>query len=161
VGRNAAEQRRLIAQMWLHEKARVRVHSNACGDFTLLSRTDWERVGGYAELEMFSLHLDSLLLYEAHYTGIRHHVLPGAVYHLEHSMGFKPDTESLRSLTERIDSASIPQVSNDLFMEWVLEMYHRRAPMRMNEAGWGFPGETLAETDPYAPAPARLHSVAT
>lgn len=156
LGQQVAEQNRLIAEMWLHEKARVRVHSNACGDFTLLARADWERVGGYAELEMFSLHLDSLLLYEAHYAGLRQQVLPGAVYHLEHGMGFKPDVESLRTLTERIESAAIPQVSNDLFMEWIIEMYRRRGPMRMNTPAWGFAGETFAETDPYAKAPARL-----
>lgn len=158
--RAVAEQNRLLGEIWLHEKARVRVHSNACGDFTLLARTDWERVGGYAELEMFSLHLDSLLLYEAHYAGLRQQTLPGAVYHLEHGMGFKPDVESLRTLTKRIESAAIPQVSNELFIEWVVRMYQQRAPMRLNTAAWGFAGETFTETDPYASPSTQLRRVA-
>jgi hypothetical protein len=158
--RAVSEQNRLLAELWLHEKARVRVHSNACGDFTLLARTDWERVGGYAELEMFSLHLDSLLLYEAHYTGLRQRTLPGAVYHLEHGMGFKPDVESLRTLTKRIESAAIPQISNELFMEWIVQMYRQRAPMRLNTAAWGFAGETFAETDPHASVSEQLRTVA-
>lgn len=160
LARTVREQNETLATMWLHEKARVRVHSNACGDFTLLSRTDWERVGGYAEYEMFSLHIDSLFLYEAHYAGLGQRVLPGAVYHLEHGMGFKPDEESLRSLTERIESAAIPQISNEQFMEWIIEMHRRRAPMRPNAGkGWGFVGETFAETDPYRSEQPRLEVV--
>src|SRR5262249_37142431 len=39
------------------------LHTNACGDFTLLSRDAWFRLRGYAELDVFSMHLDSLLVH--------------------------------------------------------------------------------------------------
>lgn len=148
--RALAEYNALLAELWLHEKARVRVHSNACGDFTLLARRDWERLGGYAEFEMFSMHLDSLLLYEAHYSGLRHEVLPGAVYHLEHGGGFKPEPEGLRSLNDRVEAAAIPQITNEQFMEWLLEMYEQRKPMRPNglSPDFGFAGERLPELRP-------------
>src|SRR5262249_12417724 len=33
------------------------LHTNACGDFTLLAREDWARLRGYAEWPIFSWHL--------------------------------------------------------------------------------------------------------
>ncbi len=37
------------------------LHTNGCGDFTLLSRDDWFRLRGYAEWPIFSWHLNLLL----------------------------------------------------------------------------------------------------
>ena len=34
----------------------------ACGDFTLMHREDWHDIQGYAELDAYSLHIDSLAL---------------------------------------------------------------------------------------------------
>ena len=51
------------------EQARVMLHTNACGDFTLLSQQGWSAVSRVPELKLFSMHLDSLLLYPAHYAG--------------------------------------------------------------------------------------------
>ena len=43
----------------------MNLHTNACGDFTLLSAADWANLRGYSELEVFSMHLDSLLCHAA------------------------------------------------------------------------------------------------
>src|SRR5262249_33856914 len=37
-----------------------RLHTNACGDFTLLSRENWFRFAGYPEWVMYSWHIDSV-----------------------------------------------------------------------------------------------------
>ncbi len=48
---------------------RYPLHSNACGDFTLLSKQRWFRICGYPEWEVYSFHLDTLGLYAARIDG--------------------------------------------------------------------------------------------
>jgi hypothetical protein len=143
----------LAAVEW--EKSRLRLHTNASGDFTMMSKDAWMRTGGYAEFEMYSMHIDGLALYQARYAGILEHRLPHAVYHIEHGGGFKPES---RDLTERLEQAAIPQISNDQLMTWIYEMYKTNRPIPFNDDDWGFAGETLPETSPprvRADAPAQ------
>jgi hypothetical protein len=133
----------LAAVEW--EKSRIRLHTNASGDFTLMSAEAWRRAGGYAELEMYSMHIDGLVLYQAYYAGIREQRLPHAVYHIEHGGGFKPES---KELTERLERAAIPQISNEQLMQWIYDMYKTKQPIAFNDADWGFARETLPETAP-------------
>ncbi len=137
-----------INEAWHRERARVRLHTNACGDFTLLAREDWARLRGYPELQIFSMHLDSLLLYEAYYHGLRQVIIPGAVYHLEHESGFRPDDAAIKTLNARLERAAIPQLTNETFLEHIMDMYTRRGPLGLNEADWGFARSHLVETEP-------------
>ena len=136
---------------WERDKARVRLHTNACGDFTLLARKAWFATRGYPELQIFSMHLDSLFLYQAHYAGIREAFLRHRVYHLEHGSGFKPDDAGLRALNERLERSAIPQVSNEQFLEWAFEMFRTRRPMVFNDESWGLAAEPLHEEVVVAP----------
>jgi hypothetical protein len=138
----------LVHEAWRWERARVRLHTNASGDFTLMSAADWAAVRGYAELELFSMHIDGLLLYQAHYAGIKERFIPAPLYHLEHSSGFKPDTEGLNALNQRLERAAIPQITNEQFMDWALEMYVSRKPIVFNHELWGLAGLALNETMP-------------
>jgi hypothetical protein len=63
------------------------IHTMACGDFTLMHRDDWAGLRGYPELEIFSIHIDSLLLVQAYYSGIREAVVPFPIFHIEHQIG--------------------------------------------------------------------------
>ena len=138
---------RLVAlrQAWEWDRARVRLHTNACGDFTLLDRASWFRTRAYPELEIFSMHLDSLFLYQAHYAGMSERFLPYRVYHLEHGAGFKPDDEGLKALAGRLERDAIPQVSNEQFLEWALEMFMTRQPIVFNSERWGLVDEHIPE----------------
>ncbi len=133
----------LAAVEW--EKSRLRLHTNASGDFTLMAKTAWERVRGYAEFEMYSMHIDGLVLYQAHYAGVREQRLSAPVYHIEHGGGFKPES---RDLAERLERAAIPQISNDQLMTWIYEMYKTNAPLDFNDEDWGLASEVLSETRP-------------
>jgi hypothetical protein len=64
-------------------------HLFACGDFQLMSREDWADIRGYAELDQFSMHLDSILGCATHYAGIPEECLqtPMRIYHVEHDVG--------------------------------------------------------------------------
>jgi hypothetical protein len=133
----------LAAVEW--EKSRIRLHTNAAGDFTLMAKEGWERVRGYAEFEMYSMHIDGLVLYQAYYAGIQEQRLKAPVYHVEHGGGFKPESTDL---AERLERAAIPQISNEQLMAWIYEMYKTKEPIEFNDDEWGFAGETLAETYP-------------
>jgi hypothetical protein len=140
-----AERRQAFARAVEWEKSRLRLHTNASGDFTLMSKSAWLRSGGYAELEMYSMHIDGLHLYSSHYSGIREQRLRHPIYHIEHGGGFKPDS---KELDLRLERDAIPQISNEQLMEWIYEMYTTRRPVEFNRDDWGFAGEELPETEP-------------
>jgi len=127
------------------EKARIRLHTNASGDFTLMSKEAWLRSRGYAELEMYSMHIDGLQLYRAHYCGLREKRLREPVYHIEHGGGFQPGS---RALDERLERDAIPQITNEQLMAWIYEMYVTKQPVTFNTPDWGFADESLTETTP-------------
>ena len=135
----------LIRLAIVGERARLRLHTNACGDFTLMSRAAWERVGGYPELELFSMHIDSTLLYQAHYTGIHEVFLPYRLYHIEHTDGFRPDPAALDDLNKRLEENAIPQISDLTHLEDVIEMYRTGRPKFQNPDSWGFATEPLED----------------
>ena len=76
------------AKVWTDD-GYPKVHTNACGDFALMSKEDWEIVRGYPELEMYSFNIDSLILVTGYYLGIREWFLPRPkeIYHIEHGSG--------------------------------------------------------------------------
>ncbi|MCX5661525.1 MAG: hypothetical protein NTW19_17745 [Planctomycetota bacterium] len=126
---------------------RKRLHLNACGDFTLMSRDRWEKLGGYPELEVFSMHLDAILCTAAHIAGVREKFLPPpmACYHVEHATGsgFKPEGQT--QLNDRLARAGIPQVSNEQFHRWAVQMRRERKPMIFNNRDWGLANIELHE----------------
>jgi hypothetical protein len=124
------------------------LHTNACGDFTLMSRMDWFAIRGYPEWEIFSFHLDSVLMYVAHYAGIEEKILedPMRMYHIEHASGWTPDTERTQTLNRRLASLKIPQLSFEQFDALVKLMHQLNKPIIFNDENWGMVQETLEET---------------
>ncbi len=123
------------------------LHTNACGDFTLMSRQDWDAIKGYPEWEIFSFHLDSILLYIAHYAGIEEVILedPVRVYHVEHASGWTPQTERSQTLNKRLSSLGIPQLTMDQFSALATLMEQLGKPLIFNNEDWGMANEILAE----------------
>jgi hypothetical protein len=138
--------------LYRYESAKVDLHTNASGDFTLMSHDDWEQTGGYLEFEMYSMHIDGLLLYAAHYVGIREIDLPFAVYHVEHGGGHRPEDKSEASLDSVLARRAIPQITYEQLMGYILEMNLTRQPIPFNGEDWGLRRETLRELSP-APQP--------
>jgi hypothetical protein len=128
-------------------RARIRPHTNASGDFTLVARDDWGILRGYPELQMYSFHIDGLLLYLGRYAGFREHVLPDPVFHVEHGSGFKPDDEGKRDLFARLAHAGIPWITNEQLDAYVTQMAETRRPLDVNADDWGLCGENLDERE--------------
>jgi len=63
-----------------------KLHTNACGDFTLMTKEKWHNLRGYPEYEIFSFNIDSIILQMAYEDGLREKILKGSLrmYHMEH-----------------------------------------------------------------------------
>lgn len=98
------------------------VHTMACGDFALLHRDDWAGLRGYPEMQVFSIHIDSLLLLQAYYSGIKEFRIPFPVYHIEHAIGTSlvpgGDAIMYKNLTEKgvpyLPLTIIPEAAGDM-----------------------------------------------
>ncbi len=125
-----------------------RLHTNACGDFTLMAREHWDELAGYPELEMYSLHIDSLLLYAAHGAGLEEIVLPASMraYHIEHSAGSGWTPEGENRLFERLRSQGIPVLTTDDLHAMARRLAAQGDPRLFGSPGWGFAAEQLPET---------------
>jgi hypothetical protein len=132
-----------------------RLHYNACGDFTLMAREDWDAMRGYPELEIFSLHIDSLFLMAAYFSGFREIVLPSsmAIFHIEHSIGsgITPG-RGQRALFRRLDEDGIPYLSwrdcVTLALGYKERMTGGNGTVLYNDESWGLAGLDLPEIVP-------------
>lgn len=132
----------------------VFLHTNACGDFTLMAREDWHEMRGYAELDLFSIHLDSLLCYAAHCAGVREEILrePMRIYHIEHSVGSGWTPEGQQELAARIARRGIHLLSFDDVLWIIGTMRSLHAPLIFNLDDWGLAKSELPESAPAAAA---------
>jgi len=122
-----------------------KLHTNGCGDFTLLSRENWWALRGYPELEIFSFHLDSILLHMAHQLGLREKILDGKMrlYHIEHLEGWTPNAE--RQMYHRLQRQGIPILTYAKFESLAIGMNKKRTPLILNDENWGLRSERLHE----------------
>lgn len=125
------------------------LHTNACGDFTLMAREHWFSVRGYPEFEMYSWKIDGLLCYAAYYAGAKEVILkdPIRIYHVEHSPGSGWSPGAGQSLLyKRLAEANIPRLSSSQYIAWVRQMRRQRHPIMFNEDdNWGLSRESLDE----------------
>jgi hypothetical protein len=124
----------------------LRLHTNASGDFMLMSKEDWFRLRGAPELEMFSMHIDSLLCYMAYFASIKEVALEYPIYHIEHTGGWTPEVEENRSLYNRLEKEQIPRLTDRQLGQWVSNMYRKQKSMVFNDANWGLADKDLKET---------------
>ncbi len=130
----------------------LHLHTNGCGDFTLLARKRWLDLRGYPELEAFSMNVDSMLCWAAHHGGAREEVLadPVRIFHIEHATGSGWTPEGERNLYRRILAKGLPWIEFDDVLAWAAAMNRFDAPMIFNRENWGLADETLRETAPCA-----------
>ena len=122
------------------------VHTNACGDFTLMARSDWLNLRGYPEWDMYSFHIDSVLCFAAHYGGVREAMLeePMRIYHMEHGSGWTP--EGQQQLFARLREKGIGWLDFEDLVEMAWQMRRLESPMIFNQESWGLADCDLPET---------------
>jgi hypothetical protein len=154
--------RRFLVWTWVTILGK-RLFTNACGDFTLLSRADWDALRAYPEWPMYSWHLDSMLIYQARYSGMREIYLgkSAPVYHIEHSPGSGFTPESSDKLFERLRARGIPYLDWERDVEPKIEAMKAQqtrggGAIYFNHNGWGFADQALVEARVGAAHPNRV-----
>lgn len=116
---------------------------DACGDFTLMHRKDWELIQGYQELEMYSLHIDSLALFAADAMGIQQVVLSKecCTYHMQHGDGWD-HMEVLQKLKfyqkwPTLDWLAVSEIGE--------KMIEQNKVFTVNNPNWGYKDMQLDE----------------
>ena len=135
-----------VAQLPRRPALNVRLDTNASGDFVLMSRQDWVGLRGYPEFQTFSMHLDSLLLYQAYYSGMREIILPYPVYHMTHTAGWGLGAEQ-SSLVGRLDVFGVPYLSYARFLQ-IVEKLSKTKDKHFNGLNWGLVDQQLPESGP-------------
>lgn len=137
----------------------LRIHTNASGDFTLLSANAWTQLKAYPEFTLFAMHIDSLFCYMAHHAGFKEKVLqnPLIIYHIDHAARSDGSERFLNSVTknqvyenenefiEVIKSSDIIKLTSQQMYQWALKMRQTRKPCIFNTNNWGLAEEKLPE----------------
>ncbi len=138
-------------EFWAVRPARDTVidhlHTNACGDFTLLSREGWDAIHGYAEFAAYSFNIDSLGVAAAHYAGYEElSLLPPCVcFHIEHSLGSGWTPEGEKKLFARLQEKKILNPDWEVVCPLIEAMRQREISPALNGPGWGLVEFTLPE----------------
>ena len=115
------------------------LHTNGCGDFTLLHRDAWAALRGYGEFEAYSMHIDSIGCLAAHCFGFREVVfLPPLVsYHIEHAPASGWTPEAGDDLFARLRKKRMP-VFDWEFVELVFRLSRDNDQYDpLNDETWG------------------------
>lgn len=124
----------------------LRLHTNACGDFTLMARERWLAVRGYAEFPTRASKIDGLLCYAAHYAGAKEFALrdPLRIYHIEHLARADGMQEAL---AERKTGAAGLELDRRQYTAWTEQMRREKRPLIFNpDESWGLAADSLPET---------------
>ncbi len=135
------------------------LHTNACGDFTLLSRSGWDAIRGYAEFEAYSFNIDSMAIASAHYSGYEEVSLqpPCVCFHIEHSLGSGWTPEGERKLFKRLREGGILNPEWPVLRPLVDEMCAKGVALEFNSPSWGLaafdlPERKLGDPTPWDPS---------
>ncbi|HWB64502.1 MAG TPA: hypothetical protein VG603_13385 [Chitinophagales bacterium] len=120
------------------------VDTEACGDFTLMSKTDWLKIEGYPELDLYSIHIDSMALMAARSLGIQQVLLkPGeCIYHIEHKEGwssFETPLDVIRFMEKR------PGLDWHFVFESAKYINQKKTGWGLNKPDWGFAESNFEE----------------
>lgn len=120
-----------------------RIDFEACGDFTLMSKKDWMDIEGYVELDMYSIHIDSMALWAANALGKEQVVLPdnAPIYHIYHEDGWESHDplKTIKFLEGK------PCLDYSIVFKAGMEIVKRKQHWQMNKPDWGFANEKFKE----------------
>lgn len=123
----------------------------ACGDFTLMSREAWLKIDGYPELDLYSIHVDTIALYAAHLQGMKQHIFnyKECVYHIYHEEGWESIDDAIKMLNFM---ARKPSLDWWLVVKATLQMLKEgKTKYNLNKPDWGF-ADTKFEEHEFYPA---------
>lgn len=116
---------------------------DACGDFTMMGKQSWIDIQGYPELEIYSIHIDSMGVIAAAALNIQQVIFKDEEcgYHMEHSGGweFKNPIDKIHFYTKK------PMLDWWSVREAGLYLIEHNAKYDLNKPTWGFADLELEE----------------
>ena len=115
----------------------------ACGDFTMMSKKDWLRIQGYPELEVYSIHIDSMGILAAAALDMEQVIFPplACTYHMEHTGGweFSSPIEKIFFYTKK------PMLDWWTVRGAGLFLFKNKTTFNLNKESWGLLDQELEE----------------
>ncbi len=108
-----------------------RVHTNAAGDFFLMSADKWHRLRGYPELKSHSF-IDGYICFMARALGLEQVIIGGPIYHQEH---------------DRSEHAKRPFTDYERYEKDCRKMLEEEKPAVLNGDDWGLLNFRLEVTE--------------
>lgn len=116
---------------------------DACGDFTLMSKADWIGIQGYPELEIYSIHIDSMAMISTAALNVEQVIFKWdeCCYHLEHAGGwdFKSPVDRIHFYTK------FPMLEWWAVREAGLYLIKNKENWNINKPDWGLSNMELQE----------------
>jgi hypothetical protein len=129
-----------------------KLNTNACGDFTLLSRQDWCRFRGYPELVVHSMHLDTIFLHQMHANGLQFADVepPAVAYHMEHAVGSGWTPEGHMKHYAAVEQHGMPHITPTKLrtMKRSLKAARNREIVLYNGPDWGLEAAEVTDQKP-------------
>lgn len=115
----------------------------ACGDFTLMSKEDWLKIDGYVELDMYSIHIDSMGLWSACALGIEqvNFQFEECVYHIEHDNGWESEDviKTIKFISDK------PSLDYSIVHRAGMKMVSTGTNWGLNKPDWGWADQEFEE----------------
>jgi len=119
------------------------LETSACGDFTLMAKDAWLDIQGYPELDLYSIHVDTLGLIAAKAIGYEQVILPQdkCTYHIYHQTGWESMTpvEKIEFWEER------PGIGWDVVFDSGMYLIEHGKRFNINSSNWGFADQDFEE----------------
>jgi len=124
------------------------LHTDACGDFTLLSRDDWFALRGYPEFPIWpcistrcSATQPTMPVSAKWFCANRCASTIRNTFRLPAGL-----RKAKKSRVARIEAKGVTEIQFATWMEWIDRMRRFNAPMIFTLSDWGLAGVTLPET---------------
>ena len=108
-----------------------------------MSLSDWEKIDGYVELEMYSLHIDTMALFSAIAKDIEQVIFPQNMcsYHIAHAAGWDPGNavQQLQFYHKR------PSLDWWVVADAGRQIIQDKSNFDMNSEDWGLKNTVLEE----------------
>ncbi len=121
----------------------MNLDTNACGDFTLMHKDAWMDIQGYPELDLYSIHIDSMGVIAATARGYQQHLFPteACTFHIDHYNGW----ESLSAIEKISFINNRPGIGWDIVNEAGKKLIEEKLRYDFNKPDWGFANHQFRE----------------
>jgi hypothetical protein len=121
-----------------------KLHTNACGDFTMIDKKSFFKMYGYNEFDGFSWHIDSLLLFKAYYYFKLNFInLKFPIYHINHEPGKKYSINKKISI-KKIKDIKLDFINDQKLFSFIKNYRLKKLHKDDKRKDWGLAKEKLS-----------------